>query len=286
MTSNSSEYIEVKIELKPFTEEWAEIIEAEMAQLPYDSFVIEDPYLKCYIQKDLYDSMAVRVILGGYPDLDLTFSANLIKPQNWNNRWECEGFTPIVIENKVTVKSYLDVQAPHSRFNIKLNPQMAFGSGHHSTTRMMMETMLEMEENIHNKVVMDMGCGTGVLGILAAKMRSAKVYAIDIDMVATKSAFGNACLNRVSKKMEVYCGDASLLQLEKYDVLLANIHKNIILMDLKTYSMSLKEGGYLLLSGFYEEDAPEIISEASSHHLSLVSSKSSDNWVCLKLQKE
>ncbi len=293
---NSSEYIEVTIRIEPFTEEAAEIVEAELCDLPYDSFVIEDPVLKAYIQKEDYDARALKVVLSGLP-FRTSFSANLVPFQNWNRQWENE-FEPIIVGRDVTVKAwhhtredlvlaYAAMGKPlgKTRFTIKIDPQMAFGTGHHQTTYMMMESMMEMEDRIRGHVVMDMGCGTGVLGILAAKLHAAHVYGIDIDAVAAQSAFDNAHGNRVSKHFETYYGDASLLQMGKYDVLLANIHRNIIVMDLRTYVRSLRPGGTLLCSGFYEADISAIRAEAQAHGLRFHSQRTRDTWACLRFEK-
>ena len=293
---NSAEYIEVTIHIEPFSEEAAEIIEAELCDLPYDSFVIEEPFLKAYIQKEDYDARALKVVLSGL-DLQTSFSANLVPWQNWNRQWESE-FEPIIVGKDVTVMAwhhtredlvlaYAAMGKPLSRtrFHIKIDPKMAFGTGHHQTTYMMMEAMMGIEDKIKDHVVMDMGCGTGVLGILAAKMHAAHVYGIDIDAVAAQSAFDNAHGNRVARHFETYYGDASLLQMGKYDVLLANIHKNVIIQDLPTYARSLHSGGILLCSGFYEADIPAIQAAAEAVGLHLADRHARETWACLRFEK-
>ncbi|MDD6254327.1 MAG: 50S ribosomal protein L11 methyltransferase [Candidatus Cryptobacteroides sp.] len=280
---NSSEYIEVTVKIDPFTEENAEIAEAMIAELPYDSFVAGESDLKCYIQKELYDRRAMRLILSGLP-FSTSFNAVPVPFRNWNAEWE-SSFKPIVVGKSVTVKQMDDNSQPRTRYNIRLRPEMAFGTGHHDTTYMMLESVLEYPDNVKERVVMDMGCGTAVLGILAAKMGAKKVFAIDIDAVAAQSAFDNAHINRVGRKVEAYCGDASRLQLGKYDMLLANIHRNIIIMDLRTYSMSLKAGGVLLLSGFFDDDVPDVRAEAEKCGLQFIGRKSKGGWACLHFRR-
>ena len=253
---NSEEYIEVSVKLDPFSEEMAEILTAELSELPFDSFVTEEPFLKCYIQKEEYKPSEVKVVLSGYPQA-VSFSAVLVQGQNWNRLWE-QGFQPIVVDGKVTVKAPFNADVPRTRFNIWIDPRMAFGTGYHHTTFMMMQRMLALEEFIRGRSVVDMGCGTAILAILSAKMRARKVFAVDIDAVAARSAWGNCRWNKVGTRVETACGDASLLQMGTYDVLLANIHRNIILQDLPTYCRSLRKGGHMLLSGFYEADIPAI----------------------------
>ena len=244
---NSQEYIEVAIKIAPYSEENAEIVTAEVSELPYESFSMEDPFLKCYIQKDLYDAQALKVLLSGLEGMgfEVEFSANLMPAVNWNAVWESQ-FPPIVVDGKCTIKASFHEGLKRTRFNITIDPKMAFGTGHHQTTYMMCRALIENEESVRGKVVMDMGCGTAVLAILAAKMKAAKVYGIDIDAVAAISAYDNARLNRVGKVIETYCGDASLLQRNTYDVLLANINRNILLQDIPTYALSLHRGGLLL----------------------------------------
>lgn len=283
---NSQEYIEVSIKITPYSEENAEIITAEISELPYESFTSEDPFLKCYIQKDLYDQSALRVVLSGLEGygFEVEHSANLMPAVNWNAIWESQ-FTPIVVDGKCTIKASFHEGLKKTRFNITIDPKMAFGTGHHQTTFMMCRALLENEEAVRGKTVMDMGCGTAVLAILAAKMKAAHVYGIDIDAVAAISAYDNARLNRVGKLMETYCGDASLLQRNTYDVLLANINRNILLQDIPTYALSLRHKGLLFVSGFYMEDMPMIVGMATANGLEYVSHDSIDNWCCIKFRK-
>ena len=276
---NSFDYLEIRIKLDPFTEEGAEILMAELSELPFDSFVTEEPFLKGYVQTELYRASDVKVVLSGYP-FATGFEAIPVQGQNWNKTWE-ESFQPIVVDGKVTIKAPFNKDVPHTRFNIWIDPQMAFGTGSHHTTYMMMQRMLALEASIKGKSVVDMGCGTAILGILAAKMGARKVFAVDIDAVAAQSAWGNARWNRVGTRMEVACGDASLLQMGTYDVLLANIHRNIILEDLPTYKRSLRRGGHLLLSGFYENDVPSIATAAEGLGLFLQAHLQREGWTCL-----
>ena len=210
---NSQEYIEVSVKITPYSEENAEIVTAEISELPFESFSCEDPFLKCYIQKDLYDAQALKVMLNGIEGMgfDLDYTSTLMPAVNWNAVWESQ-FTPIVVDGKCTIKASFHEGLKKTRFNITIDPKMAFGTGHHQTTYMMCRALLENEDAVRGKIVMDMGCGTAILAILAAKMKASKVYGIDIDAVAAISAYDNARLNRVGKVMETYCGDASLLQ--------------------------------------------------------------------------
>ena len=284
---NSQEYIEVTVKITPFSEENAEILTAEISELPYESFIAEEPYLKCYIQKELYDPQALKVVLNGAEDygLKVDFSSNLMPAVNWNAVWESQ-FTPIVVDGLCTIKASFHEGLRKTRYNITIDPKMAFGTGHHQTTYMMCRALLQNEDAVRGKVVMDMGCGTAVLAILAAKMKAAHVYGIDIDAVAAISAYDNARLNRVGKVIETYCGDASLLQRNSYDVLLANINRNILLQDIPTYSLCLHKGGLLFVSGFYLEDMPMILGVAQNAGLEYAGHDTIDNWCCIKFEKK
>lgn len=283
---NSQEYIEVTVKITPFSEENAEILTAEISELPYESFTVEEPYLKCYIQKELHDQQALKVLLSGIEDygFEVEYSSNLMPAVNWNAVWESQ-FTPIIVDGLCTIKASFHEGLRRTRYNITIDPKMAFGTGHHQTTYMMCRALLQNEDAVRGKVVMDMGCGTAVLAILAAKMKASHVYGIDIDAVAAISAYDNARLNRVGKVIETYCGDASLLQRNSYDVLLANINRNILLQDIPTYSLCLHKGGLLFVSGFYLEDMPMIVGVAQNAGLEYVSHDTIDNWCCIKFVK-
>ena len=283
---NSQEYIEVAVKITPFTEENAEIITAEISELPFESFSSEDPFLKCYIQKDLYNAQALKVVMNGLDGMGFTYdiTSTLVPPVNWNAVWESQ-FPPIVVDNKCTIKASFHEGLKKTRFNITIDPKMAFGTGHHQTTYMMCRALLQNEEEIRGKVVLDMGCGTAVLAILAAKMKAERVYGIDIDAIAAISAYDNARLNKVGTRIETYCGDASLLQRNTYDVILANINRNILLQDMPTYALSLHKEGLLFVSGFYVEDMPMLIGMAQNSGLQYVSHDSIDNWCCIKFRK-
>ena len=276
---NSQEYIEVSVKITPFSDENAEILTAEISELPFESFTTEDPFLKCYIQKELFDQQALKVVLSGMEDygFEVEHTSALIPAVNWNAVWESQ-FTPIVVDGLCTIKASFHEGLRKTRYNITIDPKMAFGTGHHQTTYMMCRALLQNEDAVKGKVVMDMGCGTAVLAILAAKMKASHVYGVDIDAVAAISAYDNARLNRVGKVIETYCGDASLLQRNSYDVLLANINRNILLRDMKEYVKSLVENGRIFFSGFYEEDLVLITKEAEHLGLKYVNHVTKNNW--------
>lgn len=283
---NSQEYIEVSIRIAPFSEEAAEIVMAEVAELPYEAFTVEAPCLRCYVQKERYRPSDLKAVLSGMAGMGLAvdFSADLVRGTNWNRAWE-ERLEPVVVEGTVTVKAPDRRDVPRTRFNVLIDPLMAFGTAAHETTYMMVTLLLGTEAAVRGRVVLDMGCGTALLGILAAKMGAARVYAIDIDAVAARSAWENARRNRVGRRVETYCGDASLLQMGKYDVILANINRNTLLEDLPTYVRSLRRGGTLCMSGFYVSDVLRLKEAAAGLGLVGAGGLERGDWASLKFLK-
>lgn len=274
---DSQDYLEISFAAADETE--AEILEAVVADLGFDSFIYEEGVLKCYIQSSLYDEDALEEAIGMLPQ-STSFSVEKMASVNWNAQWEQTGFTPIVVDGEITVHPIgTDVQTP---IDIVLRPEMAFGTGHHNTTYMMMQTMLSLRSEIVGSSVMDLGCGTAILAILAAKLGAARVCGIDIDAVAARSACDNVHLN--GEDFEVICGDASDLQPLSYDLLLANIHRNIIIADLPRYAGAVRKGGWLLLSGFYESDVEDILSVAEALGFESKSCRTKDEWAALALQ--
>ena len=279
-------YIEVCIEINPFSEDTAEQIIAVIEDLPFESFVTEEPFLKGYIPQERHsvsDFKTLLSVFGNREDFTLTITNNFIEHENWNAVWE-SNYPPIIIGNCCTVKAGFHKGLPRTRYTIKIDPKMAFGTGHHNTTHLMVEAMLDMR--FKGKKVLDMGCGTGILAILAAKMGAeVPVHAIDIDPVAVQSAIENSKKNRAGEKIKSLTGDASLIQRSRYDIILANINRNIILSDLNTYSEALLPGGTILLSGFYKSDAAMIEQEAQKYGLKRTLIREMENWSLLKLEK-
>lgn len=281
------EYIEVSFEISPFKEDYAEQIIALIEDLDFESFLVEEPCLKAYIQLSKFSEPNLKTLLSAltYESFDVKYSAALIPEENWNKSWE-SSFEPIVVDKKCTVKASFHKGLPRTRYQITIDPKMAFGTGHHQTTYLMLDSILEDCSAIKDKQVLDMGCGTGILAILAAKMGAkSPVHAIDIDYTAVLSSIENSRRNRVSGKIITKCGDASLLQAGKYDTILANINRNILLSDISTYSRSMRNDGTLYVSGFYTEDIPLLVAEASKHSLKMVSTKEKENWAVIKFKK-
>ena len=281
------DYIAVHIKIEPFSEEWAEIVEAEVADLGFDSFTIDEPFLNAFIPLEQFSEPKLKTVLGGIEsgDCRLSHTVELVKEQNWNATWESD-FEPVVVGGEVTVKAKYHKDLPKTRYNIVIDPQMSFGSGHHQTTTMMVEALLENRKALKGKALLDMGTGTGILAIVAAKLGATPVHAVDIDPTCVRSAQANARRNRVPHKIRIVRGDASVLLRGQYDYILANINRNILLADMDRYVRALKpQGGTIFLSGFYTADIPVLLEAASRLGLTEVSRRSRDDWALLALKK-
>jgi len=273
-------YISYTFILKPI-EPAREILIAELGMANFESFVETDNGFIAYIQEDAWHEAILNDIhLLQSTDFNIEYTKETIAQTNWNSEWE-KNFNPIFVADKVSIRAPFH-EKREAEYDIVIEPKMSFGTGHHETTHLMVQHLLELD--LVDKKVLDMGCGTSILAILS-EMRGAKaIDAIDIDNWCYVNSLENAARNNC-KNISVYEGDASLLSNKKYDVIIANINRNILLNDIKTYANCLDNGGILLLSGFYEEDIPLIDTEANKNGLKLQEYKSRNNWVAVKYFK-
>jgi ribosomal protein L11 methyltransferase len=255
----------------------------ELADLGFDTFEETDFGFKAYIPSENFEKAEVDERLSFYENM-ITFSyeVNLIPQRNWNEVWE-SNFKPIEVRDQIRVRATFHEPKPEFPYEIIIDPKMAFGTGHHDTTCLMMDSMLE--SNFHGKKVLDMGCGTGILAILASKLGAGHITAIDYDMLCYKSTFENTALNHI-KGVHVICGSKEEIPDEEFDVILANINRNILTDQMERYSEVLKSGGEIYFSGFYENTDLDIIKEsAHKNKLNYVSHKTSNHWVAAKFVK-
>ena len=279
-----NDYIEVRFELSPCDEIATDVLAALLCEYDYESFVPDETGLTAYIKKELYKEEVLTQVVSDFPlENKIRYAHEIIEGQDWNSEWEKNYFKPIVVKDKCVIHSSFHKDIPQFQYDIVIDPKMAFGTGHHATTSLIIEQLLEME--MEGKSVIDMGTGTGILAILS-HMRGAKnISAIEIDPVAHANAIENLKINGADI-VNLILGDASSLSnLSSVDVFIANINRNIITQDIESYVCALNMGGIMLLSGFYEEDIPVIMKVAEPLGLKYVTQKVKDKWTCLKLSK-
>jgi ribosomal protein L11 methyltransferase len=256
----------------------SEILIAELGEKPFESFIETDNGFSAYIQKELRtEDILNDIYLLSSPEFTISFIVEEIEQVNWNEEWE-KNFEPIDVDGKCHVRAPFHPKT-NAEFDIVIEPKMSFGTGHHETTHMMIQHLLETD--VTNLKTLDMGCGTAILAILAEMKGAKSIDAIDIDNWCYLNSIENAERNNCNE-ITVYEGDANLLKDKNYDVIIANINRNILLNDLQLYVDSLKKDGILLLSGFYNEDIPFIDASCTEKGLTFVKKFERNNWVSLK----
>jgi ribosomal protein L11 methyltransferase len=256
----------------------SEILIAELGEKPFESFIETDNGFSAYIQKELRtEDILNDIYLLSSPEFTISFIVEEIEQVNWNEEWE-KNFEPIDVDGKCHVRAPFHPKT-NAEFDIIIEPKMSFGTGHHETTHMMIQHLLETD--VTNLKTLDMGCGTAILAILAEMKGAKPIDAIDIDNWCYLNSIENTQRNNC-QEITVYEGDANLLKDKNYDVIIANINRNILLNDMQQYVDSLKKDGILLLSGFYTEDIPFIVASCTEKGLTFVKKFERNNWVSLK----
>jgi ribosomal protein L11 methyltransferase len=279
-----NDYLSIRVNCSPCSEDITDLAAAFLADAGFESFKPDDTGLTAYIRASEDGETLAAEALTDFPmDTTFTLSSEFIKGEDWNSEWEKNYFKPIVIDDMVVVHSTFHKDVPSALYDIVIDPKMAFGTGHHDTTSQMMKLILELP--LDGRSVIDMGTGTGILAILAKMRGASEVSGIEIDEPAYLNALEHIALNNVD--INIIHGDASALKnLASSDFLFANINRNIILGDLDRYSSALKNGGEMLLSGFYESDIPIIESECAKYGILEESRLVSDKgWTALRLRK-
>jgi ribosomal protein L11 methyltransferase len=275
------DYIELKAIIEP-VEVGRDVLIAKLAEINYESFVDTEQGVDAYIQKQDFSQNLINDLSTELsPNFTVNYKVKTIKDKNWNEVWE-ENFNPIVVDDKCSVRAPFHKKIENIVFDIIIEPKMSFGTGHHETTHLMIKQLLDLD--LMNKDVLDMGCGTGVLAILAKMKNARNVVAIDIDEWAYNNTVENVKKNN-TEDIKIEMGGAELLIDEKFDVIIANINRNILLQDIKHYANVLKSKGILLLSGFFSSDKALLISEAEKYHLNLSASNTKNDWMILQLNK-
>ena len=278
-------YFEVTFTAQPCNEIVTDVLAAVMAEIGFESFVECENGSKAYIQQSLFDEESMKNVLANFPLPDTQITYTVVEPEdkNWNEEWEKNFFQPIVVGDRCVIHSTFHKDYPKAEYDIVINPQMAFGTGHHETTNSILGELLDAE--LKGKSVLDMGCGTSILAILASMRGASQVTAIDIDDWCVNNSRDNIQLNGISN-ITVELGDASLLAGKKpFDVIIANINRNILLNDMHAYVACMHPGSEIFMSGFYVQDIDAIRQKGESLGLEFEHYREKNNWAAVKLIK-
>ncbi len=275
-----SDYLECTFANWP-EQPWRDLLMYEMGEIGFESFTEENQVFKSYIPVSGYDQEKLKQVLSNFVDeYDSTFQTKVIPAKNWNAQWESD-FQPVIIDDQCYIRANFH-ESKGFPYEIEITPKMSFGTGHHATTELMVRELLQMEGK--GRTLMDVGCGTGVLSILAEMKGFENIFGFDNDSWALENSVENGqvngCKNITFKKAEI-----SELDKQSYNVILANINKNVILNDIHHYAERLAPQGELLLSGFYKQDVPDILTKSNKLGLELKKENELNNWIMLKLQK-
>ena len=276
-------YFEVTFTAQPCNETITDVLSALAGEIGFESFVECENGVQAYIQQSLFDQKALDNMLAEFPleGVTLTYSISEPEDKDWNEEWEKNFFQPIVIENRCVIHSTFHTDVPKAEYDIVINPQMAFGTGHHETTSSIIGELLDAD--LKGKSVLDMGCGTSILAILASMRGANPVTAIDIDDWCVNNSRDNIQLNGLNN-INVELGDARLLEgRAPFDVIIANINRNILLADMPAYAACMKEGSKIYMSGFYVEDIPAIREKGESLGMEFIHFRQKNNWAAVKL---
>lgn len=278
-------YLEFTFQNKPNNETICDLLSGLLGNIGFESFINYENGIKAYIQVEDYKKEEVEEVIKSFPiETEISCSYVEAEDKDWNKEWVKNYFQPITIENKCVVYSTFHENVPMLPYSIVINPKMSFGTGHHETTRLMISEILS--NDIINKRVLDMGCGTSILGILASKKGAKSVTGIDIDDWCIDNSLENIRLNHINN-LSVEKGDANSLETKgTFDLIIANINRNILLNDMKHYAKCMDKGSEILLSGFYVQDIELIKEEGAKYNLNFVYSKNENNWAVVKLIKE
>lgn len=275
-------YLEFIFHTTPCTETANDILSAVLGEAGFESFVEQPGGIAAYIQKDAYNETLLKEALSDFPlpGTQVEYTYHEAEDKDWNEEWEKNFFRPIIIGDRCVIHSTFHNDVPQVEYDIVINPQMAFGTGHHETTSLIIGELLDNE--LQGKSLLDMGCGTSILAILARMRGAAPCTAIDIDEWCVRNSLENIGLNGVDR-ISVFQGDASALKDKgAFDVIIANINRNILLNDMKHYVRCMHPGSELYMSGFYVDDIPLIQAEAEHNGLHFVHHREKNRWAAVK----
>ena len=279
-------YLEFTFRTSPCTETVNDVLAAILGDAGFESFVEQEDGIAAYIQKDLYDETTVKTAIAEFPlpDTKIEYTFTEAEDKDWNEEWEKNYFKPIRIGKDCIIRASFHEHEPGYAYNIIIDPKMAFGTGNHETTFLMISEILKLD--LTSKELLDMGCGTAVLAILAHMKGAGRVVAIDIDEWAYNNALENIRLNNTNDIQVALGGAEQIPAFGTFDIVFANINRNILLNDIRHYSECMKPGAFLYMSGFYVQDIPAIEEECKHNGLALLSHTEKNNWAAVKVQKQ
>lgn len=280
------QYIEATFNINPWSQTAQDILTALAGDIGFESFVEEEKVLKAYIQKKLFhkETLDEMILQFPLPDYTIIYTTSEPEDKDWNEEWEKNFFQPIIIGERCIIHSTFHKDIPPMEYDILINPQMSFGTGHHETTNLIVSQLLDTD--LKGKSVLDMGCGTSILAILAAKRGASPITAIDIDEWCVSNSADNIQLNQIHN-ITVKLGDADLLRNEKpvFDLIIANINRNILTTDMDAYALCMNPGSRIFLSGFYVEDIPVIRQSLTANGLTFVEHHENNRWAMVVAEK-
>ncbi len=264
--------------------EYSEILMAEIAETGFDTFMENEKGFEAYAEQNKYDKQKLQEVKDKYGQFTpIVFYQDKIEKKNWNQEWE-KNYEPIIVDEKCIIRAEFHKPEKQYPYEVIITPKMSFGTGHHQTTYLMVKNQMDMDHR--NKTVMDAGCGTAILSVMASKLGAKQVEAFDIDEWSVINGQENIEVNKCSNIIIRQGKISDLTFADNFDIILANINKNILLVEMAQYAAYLNPGGLLLLSGFYEKDIPELMAEAQRYSFQKVRSDERENWAALLLKKK
>ena len=286
-------YFEIKCTLQPFSEVAADVLSAELAGIGFESFSVADDSLLAYIQQSEWNETRMQEVVQDFclPDVSISYTCTEAPDEDWNQVWEEEGFQPIYLplgggqEGAIVVHDVKHTDVPPAKYDILITPRLAFGTGSHQTTRLILRTLAHLD--LEGKHLIDAGTGTGILSIMGIKRGAASVFAYDIDEWSVENTKDNLLLNHIYNNVEIKVGDSSVLEGQpQADLLIANINRNILLQDLPRFAKAVKPRGQMILSGFYLADIPVLTEAAMLHGFSLLKQENEEEWAMLLFEAD
>ncbi len=280
-------YYEIEMTISPCSQDAQDLLSALSAEAGFETFEETATGLKGYVQQTMFEEETLKAVISTFPieDTLITYKVQEAEDKDWNEQWEQEGFEPIVVGNRLVIHDGRHLPQKNYPTSIEIDAHLAFGTGTHETTRMICATLMELD--LVGKSILDCGCGTGILGICALKMGADRCVGYDIDEWSADNTRHNAVINGVDDRLKSLCGDAALLDSipHKFDIVVANINRNILLQDMERFVSVMAPSSTLIISGFYRDDCPLLETKAHELGLSTAGVKSDDDWTCLTFKK-